>query len=104
MRHLLTVSASTKRAPAISGGKRGEPVTNIASILCTPLDPIDSDTARRLNLDTPYKILETYVEGDLDIMDGDHLIVGSKDYPIRATEKWSWRKTKYIRLFLDDLK
>lgn len=61
---MATVTASTRRAPAISGGKRGDPVTNIASLNCLPLTPISADVQRRLVLETPYQALQTMVEGD----------------------------------------
>ncbi len=61
---LATVAASTKRPPAISGGKRGAAVTQIASLNCLPLMPISADVQRRLVLDTPYQALQTFVEGD----------------------------------------
>ena len=37
---MASVTASTKRLPAVSGAKRGEPAENVASLKCTPLDPV----------------------------------------------------------------
>jgi hypothetical protein len=58
---LATVTASTKRSPAVSGGKVGAPVTKESSITCTPLDPVDPEVRQRLGLQTPHEVLQTYV-------------------------------------------
>lgn len=59
--NIATVTASTKRSPAISGGKVGAPVTNIVIMKCTPLDPVDPEVRQRLGLQTPHEVLQTYV-------------------------------------------
>ena len=103
---LATVTASTKRAPAISSGKRGAAETNLSSLKCMPLDPIDPEIRRTLTLNTPHELLQTAVEGGLDIKEGDILVVGSSEYPIRAVGDWAWpmdaTATRY--LVLEDLK
>lgn len=60
---LVTVAASTKRPPAVVAGKRGAPTTLLASVKCTPLDPVDPEIQQRLALETPHELLETYVNG-----------------------------------------
>ncbi len=60
---LATVTASTKRTPAIAAGKRGAPVENVSSLICTPLDPVDPALRQRLALDTPHELLQTFVDG-----------------------------------------
>jgi len=79
---------------------------NIASLSCTPLDPVDAELRTRLGLDTPHELLQTFVEGGLDIEEGDVLVVGSTEYPIRAVEDWDWRPdgAEYDRLVVEDLK
>ena len=103
---LASVTASTKRAPTISGGKRGAAATNLASLSCTPLDPIDPEIRQTLVLKTPNELLQCFVEGGLDIKEGDILVVGSTEYPIRAVGDWTWpmdaTATRY--LVLEDLK
>lgn len=103
---LATVTASTKRAPAIVGGKRGTLVTNIASLKCLPLDPVSAEIRQRLALETPHEVLQTSVDASLDIIEGDILTVDGTDYPIRACEDWYWRPTgeTYRRLYLENLK
>lgn len=103
---LATVMASTRRSPAISGGKRGAPVTNIASLTCTPLDPADpgeeAEIQRRLSLETPLKLRQTFVDDGLDIVEGDLLVVGGTEHSIRAVAPWTWRRTDtYLRLLVE---
>jgi len=100
------VTASTKRPPDISGGKRGTPATNIESLSCTPLDPINPELRQRLGLDTPHELLQTFVDTALDIKEGDILVVSSVDYPIRAVGDWATTASMpaYKWLVVEDLK
>jgi hypothetical protein len=101
-----TVTASTKRPAAPTSGKTSAPVTNVASLSCTPLDPVDAELSRRLGLDTPGEVLQTFVDGGLDIREGDYLMVAGVDYPIRACEDWTWPVDglAFRRLIVEDLK
>lgn len=63
MKRLTSVTASTKRAPAISSGKRGTPAVNLTGLACTPLDPVDAEIRQRLGTDTPHELLQTFVDG-----------------------------------------
>jgi hypothetical protein len=101
---MATVTASTKRAPAISDGKRGEAVTNIASLKCFPLDPVDPEIRQRLGLNTPHEILQTFTQSNLDIKVGDVLVVSTREYPIKAVSDWSFGVGDYLHLILEDLK
>lgn len=66
IRRFATVQASTKRQPAVSAGKRGTPVTKLACIYCTPLDPASASATQEIqerpDLQSPHKLLETYVK------------------------------------------
>lgn len=103
---MATVTASTKRSPAVSGGKRGAATENIASLKCTPLDPVTAEVAERFGLQTPHERLTCFTEGDLDILEGDILVVSSVDYPIKAVGEWTWPRstTEYKQLILEQLK
>ena len=63
MQRMCTKTATTKRSPAVSGGKRGVPVTKLFDLRCTPLDPLTAELAQRVGLDTPHELLQTYVDG-----------------------------------------
>ena len=102
---MAVVDASTKRAQ-IASGQRGEPVTHIASLKCTPLDPVSADLAQRVGLESPYELLQTMTE-ETDVREGDVLTVAGVDYPIRAVGDWRWRVTDesaFCVLVLEDLK
>lgn len=102
---MAVIDASTKRAQIVSG-QRGEPVMHIASLRCTPLDPVSSDLAQRVGLDSPYELLQTMTE-ETDVREGDVLVVDGVDYPIRAVGDWTWRVTgasAFCALVLEDLK
>jgi hypothetical protein len=103
---LATVSASTKRPPSVSSGKRGTATTNVANLSCTPLDPIDSETRARLVIDSPAVILETFMQADVDIVMGDILVVGSTEYPVKVVEGYFWPPddTTYRHVFVERLK
>lgn len=103
MARFLTVTASTKRAPAISGGKRGSPATQVASLTCTPLDPVDPEIRQRMALDAPHELLQTFT-AETDIREGDLLVVSATEYPIKSCSEWVWRGTTFRHLILEDLK
>ena len=88
---LATKSASVKRA-AIVAGKRGEPATMLTGLQCTPLYPADPDQVnnllRRLGVETPYRMMETYVLGDQPVQAGDTLEVDGSTYQVRAVASW----------------
>lgn len=105
---LQTVTASTLRLPAIgASGKGGDAVENIASLACTPLDPLsDPDLIQRFGTQAGTEVLTTYVQGGLDIVIGDILKVGSTEYPIRAVGDWTWRPsaTDYQMLIIEEIR
>lgn len=103
MKRFLTVTASTKRAPAISSGKRGTPVTQVTSLRCTPLDPVDPELRQRLALNTPHELLQTFT-AETAIAQGDLLVVSGVEYPIRSCAEWVWRGTTFRHLVVEDLK
>lgn len=99
-----TITASTKRSPSASAGKRGAPTTFIASLSCTPLDPVDPETRQRLAINTPHELLQTFVDAGLDILEGDILVVDGVDYPIRSAAQWAWRNSEFVHLVIEHLK
>ena len=103
---MATVTASTKRPPAMVSGIRGAAETNLSSLACLPLDPVDAELRGRMAIETPHEVLQTFVQGGLDIVEGDVLVVGSREYPIRAVEEWTWPpdSADYLRLVVEELK
>jgi hypothetical protein len=104
---MATVTASTKRPPAIVDGERGDPATNLASISILPLMPADPKSAvvERAGLgEAAMELLVTYADGALDIREGDTLVVSGVDYPIRAVGDWTWRSSQYKELYVEEIK
>lgn len=104
--YMATVTAYTKRPPAMQDGVRGEPEIHATNLRCTPLDPIDPELRERLQLSTPHELLQTFIAGDADVREGDILVVGGREYPVRAVGDWWWRPedADYRWLVLEDLK
>ena len=88
---LATVTASTLRQGPIVDGKVGDLEEEIASLKCLPLDPLSADVAIRSGLGDYGELLQTMVEGGLDIREGDMLVTSGGSYPVRAVEDWNWR-------------
>jgi len=102
--HMAVLTVSTLRSPLVSGGKRAAPVTHLTGVACTPLDPVDADVSLRMGLNSPRELLQTFVNNDVDIVEGDRLVYGGKEYPVYAVADWVWRDTTYRNLFLEDIK
>lgn len=100
---MATVTASTKRR-GMTDGKETAPAVNIASLKCLPLDPVSPMMVQSISGLRFHELLQTQVEGGLDIKKGDILVVGTNEYPIRAAEKWNWRpdSTDFLLLYLEN--
>lgn len=94
-------TCSTERASLTSDW-----VANLSGLKCTPLAPISAETRNRLVLDTPTALYEAHLQGNPDIINGDRLVIGSKKYPIRAVEHYTWIPTVdvRVRLVVEELK
>lgn len=103
---MATVTASTKRVGAIVNGLEPAPTESIASLKCLPLDPVDPEVAQKMARLGFMEVLQTFVEGGLDIIEGDLLVVGGTEYPIRAVGDWYWGPSDadFVRLLLEDIK
>ncbi len=103
---MATVTASTKRGGARVGGVSGDYAASIASLKCLPLAPVTPEVAQGIEGLSFREISQTFVEGGLDIAEGDKLVVGATEYPIRAVEDWTWPpdSADILTLFLEDKK
>lgn len=71
-RRMAKKDAKTKRAGTISASSAGTLAVNLTDLKCTPLDPVDPQLQKRIALDAPLELLQTF------ITDGDsfvHLVV-----------------------------
>ena len=103
---LASVTASTKRSSGIADGLESGYTEEIASLKCLPLDPVSPEVAQGVEGLSFRELLQTSVEGGLDILEGDILVVGSDEYPVRAVSEWTWPPdgTDYLVLLLEDAK
>ena len=103
---MATVTASTKRPPAVSSGLRGAAVENLSTLACTPLDPVDAEVRQREELASFVELRQTHCRAGLDIERGDILVVSSSEYAIRAVEEWNWRMegADTLRLIVEEIK
>lgn len=101
---LATVTASTKRSAGIVSGKESGYTTEIAALKCLPLDPVDPNVSLGVAGLAFHELLQTAIDGGLDIVEGDLLVVATVEYPIRAVADWNWKGTNYVTLLLEDQK
>ena len=98
------ITIGTKRA-TIVGGKRTGAVVNLSDIKATPLDPADPKIRALPHLDIPQTLLQTFIDGSHDIVNGDVLTNAAGDeYPILSVAPWEWRGSEYMHLIIGDLK
>lgn len=101
---LATVTASTKRSGGIVNGLDTGYVENIATLKCFPLDPVNPELVLGIEGLAWYEALQTFTEGNLDIVEGDLLVVATVEYPIEAVAEWTWKGSEYKHLFVKELK
>jgi hypothetical protein len=66
---MATVACSTKRNPAISvTGNRGDPVTNLTGLVCTPLDPGNAEISQRPGTHAPEETLRCIISDGTDFV------------------------------------
>jgi len=103
---LATVTASTKRMGAVASGLSGDLGVSIASLKCTPLDPVTPEVAQMAGIGAFAELLVTMAEGGLDILEGDTFTVGAITYKVRAVGQWMWRPTatNTLQIILEEIK
>lgn len=104
--YMARMTASTKRSPNPVSGNIGAAVENIASLSCFPLDSLTPEIQKRAALQSPEEFLQTFVQGGLDIKEGDILVYSGKDYPIKSCGNWCWPPDGevFMYLVLEDIK
>lgn len=91
--HICRTTFSTKRVPAISGGKGGVPVDHLANKKCTdPIQPGNStELLLALNLDTRYQLYEIHTdEPDIKHNPPDVIVINGNEYPVVIAEPRSF--------------
>jgi len=101
---LAKVTASTKRNPLV-GGVRSGWTTNLASLKVTPISPLetsrDAELRKRMNVGAMYRLMECYAQGNPDVKENDLLVIGSKEYAVRAVLPWSFGDDVRVNLIIE---
>ena len=101
---LTTVSGATLRKGGIVDGLETGPGVQVTHLRCLPLDPVDPELSLGIEGLGFHELLQTTVSGELDIVEGDILVVAAGNYPIRAVEDWNWKGIDFLLLTLQDMK
>lgn len=71
-RRMAYKSCSTKRAGTVSATSAGTIATELTGLHCTPLDPVNPEIQKRVALDAPMELLQTFLtDGTMFV----HLVV-----------------------------
>jgi hypothetical protein len=104
---MATITVATKRNPGVSvtTGLRGQPMALLSGVKALPLMPLDSAIALRMGVSAPEEKLQTFVDGEYDVVVGDYLTYGGFDYPISHVADWPFRAgDTSLLLIVEDLK
>lgn len=64
-RRMAKKACKTKRAGSVSSTDAGQIAVNLSDLRCTPLDPVSPEIQKRVALDTPMELLQTFLtDGD----------------------------------------
>lgn len=99
----MTTITYTRERATLAGGFSG---SGTPSLLGTPVAPVDAETRKRLQLETPITLWEVHMQGNPDLKAGDKLVNGSIKYNIKTKEPYTWLPTNDIRvrLILEDVR
>jgi len=102
---LATLTVSTKRSVINVGtGRKGLPSIMLEDIRALPLFAVDPETRLRLGLDSPYILLQTFMEYYPDVIVGDVLVTDEGEYPIRSIQQVPWKGAYRLGLIVEDQK
>lgn len=106
---MATVNASTKRMSTVNGtsGLAGTSITHLVSLYVTPPCALSTPVSARSDvtmigpmLDNPFELLQSFCEGDPDVVKGDTLVIAGKDYEVAFVEDWSFKTDHRLRFIL----
>ena len=85
---MATVTAATKRNPAVTGGKVGAASAKLSGLKILPLMPVSKEIEERYQLKSPRLSFVSYIQGAPDIVSGDLLTVSAVDYKVIGAPPW----------------
>jgi len=75
----------------VSGGKHGPPEAHLTTgVPCLPVMPVVEQVAAALQINTPFEVMETYVDDDIDVEEGDYATIDGLEYEVFAVGDWPW--------------
>ena len=101
---MASKTATVKRPPAMSAGKRGAPVLVAdLELKVLPLMPVDPQVRLSIPLDTPNKLYHTFTEGSdpIDLEEGDILVIDSVEYDIKSISEWPYDEWVYYEVIVE---
>lgn len=104
-----TVEASTKRRQDLGSGQIGAPITNLSSLMITPLWPVSGETIRTLDLNSPRERKECFhvPSGTTtlpDVREGDTLVVDGTSYPVDWVGEWTDGSIPALHIVVQEVK
>lgn len=102
---LFTITFDTKRVGATVGGLEPNPTPVLSGIACLPLYPVNMEMKISMGVDPTTNLQATITFGDIDVLQGDIMIVDSGEFNIRWVETWAWRPTTpsgYYRILVEE--
>jgi len=105
---LATVTASTLRRPAPSGGLIGAPESSIASFLITPFQSVSAELALEATIQdaSESKVCHAFTSGGslYDVKEGDILVVSGTEYDIQHVAEFNRGVDSYSRIIVNERK
>lgn len=98
---MMSQKLQALRPGPVLGGKRGSYTTVHSDVPCTNLLPVSSDIAVRMPDRVANELLQVFVPGNYEILEGDQIVLEDSSYPVRASDVWPLRG-KSIRLLILD--
>ena len=100
---MATEHFTTKRRPSPAGGKIGVPTTYLAEFHGLPLMPVTPELVLQYSLKSPRESYMTFVEGTVDILEGDVLVKSTTEYVVRAVGPWPTDRA-YLQVIVEAVK
>jgi len=101
---LATTTASTKRSGGITAGLETAYATNLATLKCLPLHPVDPELMLGIEGLAFHEVLQTEADAGLDILEGDLLVIDTVEYKVRSVAEWPWRDSSYAVIIVEQRK
>lgn len=101
--HLFTETFGTRRIGDTVAGLQPDPTPVLSGIACLPLYPVNMNIKISMGVDPSVNLQAIITYGDIDIRQGDVLVIGSGLYNIKWVGPWNWRPGDYYyQVFVEE--